>query len=115
MAFAPHTPRMLGPLGLHATSAALFRRPRRGRLVPAALLGITAVTGAVSGVQPSLGVAMALALIFLLIALWDLALGVCGFVLLAPLDVISSNQDLSLTKAAGGVLVLAWIAAVATQ
>ena len=97
------------------TSAALSRRPTPGRLVALALLALTTLTGLVAGVQPPVGVAMACALIFLLVASWDLALGVCGFVLLAPLDVISSNSDVSLTKGAGAVLVLAWVGAVATQ
>jgi O-antigen ligase len=79
------------------------------------LLGLTAVVGLVAGVNPVIGLGLAMALVFTLVATWDLALGVCGFVLLAPLDVISSNSDLSLTKAAGALLVLAWVAAMASQ
>jgi len=97
------------------TSSALSRRPTSSRLIPLALLALAVLVGFVAGLKPPLGVALALALIFLLVASWDLALGVCGFVLIAPLDVISRNSDVSLTKGAGALLVLAWIAAVATQ
>jgi O-antigen ligase len=93
----------------------LSRRPRTAVLAPLALLALAAVTGLVAGLQPAIGIGLALAFVFMLLATWDLALGVCGFVLLAPLDVISSNSEVSLTKAAGALLVLAWIAAVATQ
>ncbi len=84
-------------------------------LAPLALLMLAALVGLVTGLHLVIGLGLALSLIFMLVATWDLALGVCGFVLLAPLDVISSNSDLSLTKAAGALLVLAWIAAIATQ
>jgi len=97
------------------TAVTTARRPRGLTLAPVALLGLAAVIGLMAGVHPAIGIGLALAVIFVLVATWDLALGVCGFVLLAPLDVISSNNDVSLTKAVGALLVLAWVAAAASQ
>jgi O-antigen ligase len=96
-----------------AASGSLRRSPARG--APLALLAVAALVGLVAGFNPAIGFGLAVAVVFAFLVMWDLALGVCGFLLLAALDVISQNQDLSLTKAAGALLVVAWLAAAATQ
>jgi len=85
------------------------------RLVPFVLLALTVVIGAVAGSSPQLGILLALGVLFLVVVTQDLALGVCGFLLLTFLDVLSSNSDLSLTKLGGAALAAAWLAALATQ
>lgn len=78
--------------------------------VPGALIvGLSA--GAVTGRNPLLGVTAAAALVYLVVVLRDLAVGVCLFLLVTFLDVVSRNQNLSLTKAAGAVLALSWLVA----
>jgi O-antigen ligase len=59
-------------------------------------------------------VAAAAALGFALLVLRNLTIGVCFFVLVAFLDVVSQNQNLSVTKGAGAVLAASWLALVAT-
>lgn len=88
---------------------------RLSGVAPAALLGLTVVIGVVVGMNPAVGIMLALAMVFVVVVTRDLALGVCGFLLLTFLDVVSSNTDLSLTKAAGAALAGAWLAALATR
>src|SRR4051794_30711413 len=82
---------------------------------PAALLVVALVVGFVTGREPGLGVALAAALVFALLVIWDLTVGVCLFLLVAFLDVVSHNQNLSLTKGAGAVLAVSWLGAMATR
>jgi O-antigen ligase len=95
--------------------ASRLSRPSREAVAPAALLLVAVCVGLVTGADPGAGVALAAALIFALVVMWDLALGVCLFLLVTFLDVVSANQDLSLTKGAGAVLALSWLAQVATR
>jgi O-antigen ligase len=92
-----------------------FGRFPRDALAPAAILLVAVGTGLFTGRDPLLGVALAAGLVFALIVMSDLALGVCLFLLVAFLDVVSRNQDLSLTKAAGAVLAGSWLAMMATR
>jgi O-antigen ligase len=98
---------------LAAASATLRRAPRVA--APAGFAFAAAALGLLTGVNPVLGVGLAAAGAFTLIVMSDLALGVCGFLLITFLDVVSSGSDVSLTKAAGALLVVAWLAAVATR
>jgi O-antigen ligase len=95
--------------------ASRLSRPPREAAAPTALLLVALCVGLVTGVDPGAGVALAAALVFALVVIWDLALGVCLFLLVTFLDVVSSNQDLSLTKGAGAVLAISWLAQVATR
>ena len=97
---------------LAAASATLRRAPRLA--TPAGIAAAAAALGLLTGENPLLGVALAVGVAFTLMVVSDLALGVCGFLLIAFLDVVSSGSDLSLTKAAGALLVVAWLATVAT-
>ena len=80
------------------------------RIAPALLLVFALILGVFTGYNPLLGIALAAALVFALIVVWDLALGVCLFLLVTFLDTVSGNQDLSLTKGAGAVLAASWLA-----
>jgi O-antigen ligase len=85
------------------------------RVVPAALLLLTAVIGLVIGMNPAVGMLVALGVVFALVVMRDLALGVCGFLLLTFLDVVSTNSDLSLTKVGGALLAASWLATLAAR
>jgi O-antigen ligase len=98
---------------LTAAISQLSRSPRDA-LAPAGLLVVALGVGVVTGASPMLGVALAAALVFALIVMWDLTLGVCLFLLVTFLDVVSRNQNLSLTKGAGAVLAGSWLATMAT-
>jgi putative inorganic carbon (hco3(-)) transporter len=75
---------------------------------------VAIAVGVVTGGSPMLGIALAAAVVFALIVVWDLTLGVCLFLLVTFVDVVSNNQNLSLTKGAGAVLAGSWLAAMAT-
>jgi O-antigen ligase len=101
-------------LTLTVAISQLSRSPRDA-LAPAGLLVVALGVGVVTGASPMLGVALAAALVFALIVMWDLTLGVCLFLLVTFLDVVSQNQNLSLTKGAGAVLAGSWLATMATR
>jgi O-antigen ligase len=101
------------PSAVTAASGSL-RRARAG-IAPATFLLIALAVGVVVGRNPLVGVGLAMAIVFVLVVIWDLALGLCAFLLLAFLDVVSRNTDLSLTKAAGALLAAAWVATMATR
>lgn len=98
-----------------ATAASGSLRRARAGIAPATFLLIALAVGVVVGRNPLVGVGLALAIVFVLVAIWDLAFGVCAFLLLAFLDVVSRNADLSLTKAAGALLAVVWLATMATR
>jgi O-antigen ligase len=88
----------------------------RARMLPAALLAIAAAAGALAGVDPRLGVAVAMALAFVTIVLADLSIGLCLFALLAFLNVIpEAGSVLSFEKVAGGLLALSWMTTVVSR
>lgn len=88
---------------------------RPGNLAAIGLLGLALVAGVLEGVSPALGIVLAGALVFGLLVVWDLTAGVCLFLLVTFLDVVSRNQNLSLTKGAGAVLAGSWLAVVASR
>ena len=98
-----------------ATGASGWLGLARAWIARATFLLIALVVGIVVGRNPPVGVGLALAIVFVLVVVWDLAFGVCAFLLLAFLDVVSRNADLSLTKVAGALLAAAWVAAMATR
>ena len=81
----------------------------------AGLLLAALAVGIVTGASPALGLVVAAGLVFVLIVMWDLALGVCLFLLVAFLDVVSANQNLSVTKGVGALLAASWLATMATR
>ena len=98
-----------------AALASRYGRTPQGALAPVGLLGLALVVGVLGGMSPMLGVVVVAALVFALVVVWDLTLGLCLFALVAFLDVVSRNQNLSLTKGAGAVLAASWLALMATR
>jgi O-antigen ligase len=98
-----------------ATAASGSLRRARAGIAPATFVLIALAVGVVVGRNPLVGVGLALAIVFVLVVVWDLAFGVCAFLLLAFLDVVSRNADLSLTKAAGALLAATWVTTMATR
>jgi len=92
---------------------------RRVNLVSATLLSTTAAASAALGVlavlDPALGLGAALAVAFMILVLADLTLGVLLFSMIAFMEVLPGAGDLSASKAAGGVLAVSWIAALAVR
>ncbi len=85
------------------------------RAVPAAVLALGVLVGLLTGMQPTFGVALALGIAFAVVVIWDLAVGLALFVLVTYLDVVSAEQQLSVTKAVGLLLALSWLMLVATR
>jgi O-antigen ligase len=98
-----------------ATAASGSFGRARAQIAPATFLLIAIAVGVVVGRNPLVGVGFALAIVFVLVVIWDLAFGVCAFLLLAFVDVVSRNTDLSVTKAAGALLAAGWAATMATR
>src|SRR6266487_723943 len=82
-----------------ATAASGSFGRARAQIAPATFLLIAIAVGVVVGRNPLVGVGFALAIVFLL----------------AFVDVVSRNADLSLTKAAGALLAAGWAATMATR
>lgn len=90
------------------------------RILPLRLwqLGVpafAALVGVVAGVSPKFGLAAAIAVVYVVLVLSNLALGLALFLTLTFLESISVFSGLSLSKVAGGLLLLSWIALVATD
>ena len=79
------------------------------------VLGLAALTGVVAGVSPMLGLAFALGVAYLLIVATDLMAALVIFAGLTFLESVEGFGALSLAKAAGALLGLAWLAIVATD
>lgn len=84
---------------------------------PAALACLAAPVGILAGINPGLAVVAALGFAFLLIVFADLASGVVLFTFIIYFEQIPglSGGALSLTKAAGLLLAVAWLATLATR
>ena len=87
---------------------ALLARPLRRRRARSAIL---------AGVDPRLAIAGALALGLLLITIANLTAGLVGFVALSFLELVPSlgGPTLSLSKVAGAMLALSWLAGISTN
>jgi O-antigen ligase len=85
------------------------------RLWQLAVLGLAALVGLAAGVDPRIGIGLALAVAYVAIVLSDLALGLILFVGLIFLESIEGFGALSLAKGAGALLALSWIALVGTD
>jgi O-antigen ligase len=82
-------------------------------VVTAAALVALAV-GALSGVQPRLGLLIALGLTFVGLVFANLLVGVAAMVLFAYLEVLAVLGGVSLAKVAGALIVVAWLAFAST-
>jgi O-antigen ligase len=74
----------------------------------AALLGL--LVGAVSAVQPKIGLLAAIGVAFVALVFVDLFFGYAAMALFAFLEVLTVVGGVSLAKVAGAVIVLAWLA-----
>jgi O-antigen ligase len=93
------------------SSAALPARPLQALLVSCCLL-----LGLAAGVDPKLAVVGALSMAFVLLMVSDLAVGVAVFAAVASVDHLPfSGAALSFAKVLGLVLLISWLAALATQ
>jgi Polysaccharide biosynthesis C-terminal domain len=82
-----------------ATVFSPFARWARAAVAPVAFPLVALAVGVVSGLEPTLGIAAACAIVLTMIVVWDLALGVACF-LVTYVDALSDKPDLSLTKRA---------------
>lgn len=88
--------------------------PQPALLATTALLAI--LVGALSGVQPRLGILAALGIVFVVVVMVDLLIGFAVMVLLAFLEALSAlGGGVSIAKAAGLLLVLSWLAVASTR
>src|SRR5919108_5215603 len=85
--------------------------------MPAALAACGILVGLTAGLDPRLAVAAALGLAFAALVLADITVGLCLFTFIAFLDVLRPAGDAAFgfTKMAGLLLVLSWLATVATR
>jgi len=86
------------------------RAPNGVRLLVTAAFAAAAALGAVAAVQPLIAVGIAAAVIFAYLVFADLALGFATLAFLSFLDTLPTSGALSLAKAAGLLLALAWLA-----
>jgi O-antigen ligase len=84
--------------------------------VPAGLAACAVVVGLLAGVDPRLAVGAVLGLAFAGVVLADITVGLCLFTVVSFLDVLrASGGSLGFTKVAGLLLVLSWLATLATR
>ena len=89
----------------------------RSPLTPlvAASAFLAVAVGALSGVQPRLGLLTAFGVIFVVLILTDLQIGFLTMVMFAYLEVLSVVGGVSLVKVAGVLIVVAWLAVASTR
>jgi len=84
-------------------------------LPTAGFMGVAAILGGVAGVDPQIAIGVSIGLAFSLLTLANLTAGVIAFAFLAFLEFLFPGGYLvSMTKIAGGVLALSWVAKVAS-
>jgi O-antigen ligase len=81
----------------------------------AALLAGAAALGVLAGARPELAIVLPLALVFVALVVADLSIGLCAFAFIAFIDVLPGGPALSVTKVAGLLLALSWLATIATR
>jgi O-antigen ligase len=96
---------------MHLSDAIAGRNP-----VWLALLGtLCAATGILTGVRPTLGLEVAFGLGFSAAVLANVVLGICLFTVISFLEVINGGTSLSITKVAGVLLFVSWVASSSTR
>jgi O-antigen ligase len=75
---------------------------------------LTVAVGALSGIQPQLGILAAVGVVFVVLVLTNLQIGFAAMVMFAYLEVLSVLGGVSLAKVAGALIVIAWVATVST-
>jgi putative inorganic carbon (HCO3(-)) transporter len=89
------------------------RSPLTPLVTASAFLAVA--VGALSGLQPRLGLLAAFGVIFVALVLTDLQIGFLAMVMFAYLEVLSVVGGVSLAKVAGVLIVVAWLAVVSTR
>jgi O-antigen ligase len=84
-------------------------------LIATVLAGAALFFGVLAGIEPPLAIAGALAVALMLLAISNLIAGLVGFILLSFMEFVpaATGPTLSLSKLAGAVLAVAWLARVA--
>jgi O-antigen ligase len=91
------------------TRAGTFGLWQLGVLLAAALVGV------IAGLSPTLGLAAAFGLVYVVLVFQDLALGLALFLGLTFLESVTAFSALSLAKVTGGLLAFSWLALVASN
>ena len=88
-----------------------------GWLFGALIAGLAAIVGILAGIDPRMGIAAAVGIALLVATMQSLLAGLTGFIFLSFLELVPSltGPTLSLSKVAGGVLVLTWLATASRQ
>lgn len=97
---------------LGSPSSALRNTDPSGLGFAVVVVGIAVAVGLLAGVDPRLAIAAALAIALLVVTMESLLAGLAGFIVLSFLELVPSltGPTLSLSKVAGAVLVLSWLA-----
>jgi O-antigen ligase len=80
------------------------------RLLLPAALACAAILGIVAVIQPLVAIGIAVAIVFVYIVFSNLAVGFAALAFLSFLDTLPTSSGLSIAKAAGLLLAVAWIA-----
>jgi O-antigen ligase len=91
----------------------LTKSPIAPFVAVAAFLSI--VVGASSGVEPRLGLLVAIGVTFVALVFANLVIGFAAMILFAFLEVLSVLGGVSLAKVAGVLIVVAWLAVISTR
>lgn len=89
----------------------------RSPLTPLVAAGafLALAVGALSGVEPKLGLLAAFGVVFAALVLMSLQIGFLAMVLFAYLEVLTVAGGVSLSKVAGALVVVAWLAVMTTR
>jgi O-antigen ligase len=107
----------IGTLGRRPPGRGLFAAPERidTILLPLVLSGLSLMVGVMAGIDPKLAIAAALGLGFAALVVADVTVGLCIFVVVSFLEVLSQIGTFGITKAIGFLLALSWLAYVSTR
>ncbi|HEY5192260.1 MAG TPA: O-antigen ligase family protein [Solirubrobacteraceae bacterium] len=93
----------------------MIARARGGGLLAPSALGAALIIGLVAAINPLIAVGAALGVVFAFVVFADLALGFAMIAFLSFLEVLPTSGGLSLSKGAGLLLAVAWLARLSTR
>jgi O-antigen ligase len=85
-------------------------RARAFELLPSSIIATAAILGVIAAVQPLIAVAVVCAIILAYVVFNDLAMGFAVLAFLSFLDTLPTSGSLSLSKGAGLLVAVAWLA-----
>jgi O-antigen ligase len=104
------------PIGAEGAAGMAARIDWARWVWPAALACLAAPVGLIAGINPELAIAAAVGFVFLLTVFANLANGVALFTFITFFETIPGDTEgTSVTKVAGALLALAWLATLATR